>query len=738
MATSIGTAWIQIKPTTKSLRTAVESGLNGQQIGNTFWKSFSASSVGFISGVASTITSKLSSVVSSLFSDAIDRADTLTRFPKVMSLLGYSAEEASSAINKLWKGVETLPTDLADVVSYTQRLVGVAGGLDKASDWTLAISDAMIAVTGNAEKASRSTEQFVQAIMRGKPMGNDWNTVMENASTTMNMLAKSLGYTSAEINGEFYQAWQSGKLSTEEIMDALVKLDKEGGESMTSFHKLAEEAVGGFATSLIIMKQQVKNITTGLLMGNQEMIERGLNGIIETIPKILPQLMSAFAMTVLTLLKAIPSVIPQFVDIIVEQAPTIIDAVADVILAVADNLPRLLDTIIAALPKLVSTIGTALGKLFESESFWKMATIGGLLIGGKFILGKVGSFFKNIFAKKIGSDVGGGITKTISNVFGTIGKSIKALIEPLAKTISTVFKELGKGIAGFFTAFANPKVLLGMALFAAGLVAIGLAMALVGPQLKAFIDDILLPIATFLRDTLLLLIEALTTAIIRLTTDAIIPLGEFLAKAFLAYIRQMTESIILVTNQAIIPLLSVLSGTFTQVIKTIADLITGTLYVALEGIRSIVEAIGDAFLKMGQAIKTALDGVRGVLQVFADIILGISDALVAIVALATHQSVNYGRGFAFVTGAATGGLVNGIGTETSDSNLYALSKGEYVIRAAAARQIGYDNLDAMNETGTITGGVTNNFTINGYQKSPEELANIISRKIAFNTQGVIG
>ena len=87
----------------------------------------------------------------------------------------------------------------------------------------------------------------------------------------------------------------------------------------------------------------------------------------------------------------------------------------------------------------------------------------------------------------------------------------------------------------------------------------------------------------------------------------------------------------------------------------------------------------------------------------------------------------------------TGGIVQGIGTDTSDSNIYALSKGEYVIRAAAARDIGYENLERMNQTGEITGGgQTNYFTINGYNKSPDELANIISRKIAFNQRGVIG
>ena len=88
---------------------------------------------------------------------------------------------------------------------------------------------------------------------------------------------------------------------------------------------------------------------------------------------------------------------------------------------------------------------------------------------------------------------------------------------------------------------------------------------------------------------------------------------------------------------------------------------------------------------------------------------------------------------------ATGGIVQGTGTEFSDSNLYALSKGEFVLRAAAARQIGYDRLEQMNKTGDVGGkDVTIINNINGYNKSPEELANIISRKIAFNQRGVIG
>ena len=740
MATSVGTAWIQIKPTTKSLRTAVESGLNGSQIGGTFWKSFSAAGAGAIAGITSQLTKKLTSVVSSTFSGAMERADVLTRFPKVMEQMGHSAEEAKETIKQLREGVMGLPTALTSVTTYTQRMVNTAGGLQNAADWSLAISDAMLASGANAENAERAMEQFVQAIQRGKPIGNDWLTVMEVASPTMNALAKSMGYASAEIGGEFYTAWQKGKISTEDVMNALVKLDKEGGQGLESFNKLARTAVGGFKTSMTVLRQSVENLEAGWLMGDMEMVETSLNSIVNILPNLISQLLPAFLNSIATLAKAIPQVLPTIADTLLsaENIGTLLDIIAEVIVQIAEKLPTLFEVLISKLPMIVDKIGKALGKLFESEAFWKTAALIGLAFGGKLILGKVLGWISGIFKRSVGNSLGDALHGTVTSVFKTLGDSVKNLITPLAKTLRTVFKELGNGLKEFFTALANPEVLLGMGVFAAGLLAIGAACMAVGPGLKSFMDDIVIPLATFLRDTVLMLLDHLTEAIVRLTTGAIIPLGEFIGNFLLAYIQQMTDSIIYVTQYAIIPLLNVLSGTFTQVINSIANLIMGTLYVALEGIRSIVDAIGDSFLKMGEAIKLALEGVQGILQVFADIILGISESLVAVVALATHQSVSYGRGFAFVNAAATGGLVGGIGTDTSDSNLFALSKGEYVIRAASARRIGYDNLDSLNETGTMAGGGTvNNFTINGYNKSPEELANIISRKIALNTQGVL-
>jgi len=68
----------------------------------------------------------------------------------------------------------------------------------------------------------------------------------------------------------------------------------------------------------------------------------------------------------------------------------------------------------------------------------------------------------------------------------------------------------------------------------------------------------------------------------------------------------------------------------------------------------------------------------------------------------TPQDAAANRGAAGVTGRASGGLFQGSGSDTSDSNIVAISDNEYVMKAAAVRKYGvkfFDNLNAMKFAG---------------------------------------
>lgn len=698
---NLGTAWIQIKPSMKGMTSSIRQelgsigGTEGAAAGSQFSTAFAAK-IGAISAITESVLMSGINMIKNQLSDAVVRADTLERFPKVMEQMGYSADIADKAIRKLVAGVENVPTPLNEVVTGTQQLVAVTRDVDKASDWALAVSDAMLSNSASAEKAQLATYQFLQVLQKGKPVGEDWRSIMEAAPGVMLELAEAMGYSSAVMGGDFYTAFQQGKVSVEDVMDVLVKMDKEGINGMDSLKTRAETAAGGIETSITILKQSISNAMRDIILEiGSDNIKDAINGI---------------------------------KDVLVG----VVKVVGEIIMFIKDNWEWL------------KYVGGAIVAFFAGATIIKgilkiKDALGGL---SKTVHGLFGKATQTAVAKNAEATfkgVGNGISKALVSLKDILVNAVNAVMEP----IKTLLKGIGEAIAGFFKAFASPDIAMGAAMFALAAASIAAAIFLIGsaigavmPALKELFDNIIMPIAQFIADTVLNLITTLTDVVIRLTNEALIPLGEFMVGSFIAILQAVTDMITTLTQGALIPLIETLSGAFVSILQTVGDIINNVLGTALEGISRIVLATGEAFEHMGNMIVKAMSAAVNVLNVFANIIESVSDSAVAIVAMATNHSINYGKGYAHLF--AEGGRVFGEGTYTSDSVPAFLSKGEYVIKAATAQKIGYDNLDDLNNGGYIGGGQVNYFTINGYNKSPEELANIVSRKIAFNQRGVIG
>ena len=304
-----------------------------------------------------------------------------------------------------------------------------------------------------------------------------------------------------------------------------------------------------------------------------------------------------------------------------------------------------------------------------------------------------------------------GLGSKIQTALQTLGGVLKSVVETIMEPIKAALKGAGEALSGFFTALANPMIAVGAAMFAvaagsiaAAILLIGGAIGLTMPTWEALFNSIIMPTAEFVATTVLALLDNLTNNIIRLTNEALIPLGNFIVGSFITVVNQVTDAIIRFTQLAIIPLVGALSGALMGILDRVASFLNNTLKTAFDGIKGIVDSVGEAFRKMGEVVVSALNSVNGILSTFRDLLLGVADAIVAVVALATGHSVDYGRGFAHISKAATGGRVSGVGTATSDSNLFALSKGEYVIKASSAKRIGYDALDQLNSDGEIAAG----------------------------------
>jgi len=89
-------------------------------------------------------------------------------------------------------------------------------------------------------------------------------------------------------------------------------------------------------------------------------------------------------------------------------------------------------------------------------------------------------------------------------------------------------------------------------------------------------------------------------------------------------------------------------------------------------------------------------------------------------------------------GFATGGYVRGPGTETSDSIVAKLSRGEFVVKASSVRALGLDTLNYINRHGTLprfaTGGlVDGGLGLNG----STTVQNSISPNVVISTAQLI-
>lgn len=200
---------------------------------------------------------------------AIERVDTLNRFPKTLESMGVSASSAKKSVNDLAEGVKGLPTALNDIVTTTQRFFLVQNNIDLATGSALALNNALFASGATAEQASRGTEQYVQALAKGKPDQREWLTLQETMGYAIREVAAAFGYAGDSAINDFGAALKSGDISMTEFNDKLIELNSDVG----GFADKAKTATGGIGTAWTNLKTAVVRETGGIVQA----IDTGLS-----------------------------------------------------------------------------------------------------------------------------------------------------------------------------------------------------------------------------------------------------------------------------------------------------------------------------------------------------------------------------------------------------------------------------------------------------------------------------
>ena len=752
MASQVGTAVIKLEFDGKSLSASLDKAVSsakssGEKSGSSFGGAWAVAAGSLIAkGLG-----KVASSISGAMDKAIKRADILNNFPKIMANFGVSADESSAAIDRIKNRMEGLPTSLDEAASGVRNLFLVTKDLGQAEELFYAVNDAaMIFANGSSEAVDRFIYAYRQALSAGKVQAQDFNQMNEAIPGVMDKVAESMGITFVELK----EGLSNGSISMEQFNNALKKLDKEGVGNMKAMEQGAKESTGGIGTALENLQTRIGGAIEKIISHiGVDRISNAINDISSNFSGMANVIVGAldFIHEHWNIIGPIVATLGTIAGIIIginlatKAYHKTVEAVTGVVNTFKGTFEKIQSVFTGAKEK-IDSMKTSVGSLGSKMS---KADVGGQAekIGDGFdrMIEKI----KNVIRKvsEVITEVIKAIKEPLKEAIKSVGEILTELVNALVEPLKAALKGVGEAIAGFFKAFADPMIAVGALMFAAAAASVALAILMIGgaisavtPGLTEFLNNIIMPIANFIRDTVLMLIDKLTESVIKLTNEAIIPLGNFLKGAFIEILKAVTNAMIVLTNGAVIPLINTFSGAFIAVINTVTDCvirltnsaliplintiagsligiinalggtIRGIIDSALNGLIGVINAIGDGFTKMGWAIQTALNGVSGVLYAFAELIRSIASAAVAIVAMVTGHSINYGAGYAHLF--AEGGRVIGPGTATSDSIPAMLSNGEYVIKASSAKAIGYDNLDNINDSGMLPRQITHNLSSN--------------------------
>lgn len=200
------------------------------------------------------VASKAFDVVKGSVGAAVSRIDTLNNSNRTFANMGFSANQTKSAMNGLQSSIKGLPTSLDSAVKGVQMISASTGNLGKSQKVWSALNDSIIGFGGSTADVSNATIQLSQAFANGKIDGMTWISMMNsNMGPVLNAIAKKLGMTT----GQLKDGLASGKISTNQFMDALISLDKNGGGGLKSLHQIAMDSTAGIGTAMENMKTAV-------------------------------------------------------------------------------------------------------------------------------------------------------------------------------------------------------------------------------------------------------------------------------------------------------------------------------------------------------------------------------------------------------------------------------------------------------------------------------------------------
>lgn len=751
---SIGTAWIQIKPSMKGVSQEIKAEINraGTSSGQNFGNNFLSNSKGYFRDAFAELGNRASAAFSNFKTMSLVGVTAATAgiYGLAKQLDSASGSQRSFIANMKLAGKSTsdIKTAFADLTDYANKSIYSLSDMSTTAGILASTgvknSAALVKAFGNMAAAAENPQQAIRSISQQMAQVNgkgfvqtmDFRIMQEQASGPMKMVQDQLMRLNNWSPAEFQKALSSGKISADMLNQAMLEVGNNPmlTELATKPGTIAQ-AWEGFTSTISanlsqseawknVQKEIIDVITsaTDWVDKNKDSIANWVKGVVDAVKKAGDWVsknkeLVKTALMVVAGFKGLQIATGAFISIKNTLSPyvNLIKGIGNGVVGLGQKLFNL-----GGKAKGITDATDQVDKLGKTvDSAPKNFTLGDSISG---------------FLKNIG--------EILTNAVSAIMEPIKTLAAGIVDVIKTVAIGIGEAIAGFVKAFADPAVLVGAVGLAAAAASIATAIFLIGtaigavtPSLANFLNAVIIPLGMFLLTVVLVAINGITEAVIRLFNEAILPLGQFLLDSFLITVTTLKDTIISITQEAVIPLVNALSGGLTSSLNAI-----GGLFQVIGGvICGVIDSISGGIARVINSIANLIGNLKGAdwygtgFGIVRNFSAGLIDGLTSFIQDALNMLINnilnvpiIGKALravglrpnpvnlrSFRLGRrAYGGYIDGEGGQRDDLNPYLLSDGEYVIQAPSVKSLGRQTMDYINRFGQLPASSNSDVTVN--------------------------
>ena len=402
-------------------------------------------------GIAKLVGSAFNSINNSL-DGAISRVDTMNNFPRVMSNLGISSNEARKSVETLSDKLTGLPTTLDSATSSVQRLTATNGDVNKSTKYFLALNNAILAGGASTEIQASAIEQLSQAYSKGKMDMMEWRSLQTAMPAQLKQVAMAMGMSTDALG----EGLRNGTVSMETFMQTISKLNTEGVNGFASFEEQARGSTGGVATSIQNAKTAITRAVANIIYKLDEALKTwgGLSGVIQSFGKTAENVINSVSKYIVPLVQTFVKLKPAIVGVtiaigsmytafkLMSIVKTITTSIQMFRLAIMTT-----QTTATLLGGSISTLRTALNLLnlgfLASPIFWIIAGIVALIAVFVLLWNKFEGF-RNFWIT-----AWEGIKSVFSTIVGFIKDNWKSLLLMLVNPFAGAFKLLYNNCTGF-------------------------------------------------------------------------------------------------------------------------------------------------------------------------------------------------------------------------------------------------------------------------------------------------